>query len=79
LLDTPTPEWGGTGVTHDWELAHAIAEETRVLLAGGLTPENVAQAIQQVQPWGVDVSSGVETAKQKDSTKIRAFIRNVRA
>jgi len=79
LLDTPTPEWGGTGVTHDWELAHAIAEETRVLLAGGLTPENVAQAIQQVQPWGVDVSSGVETAKQKDSTKIRAFIKNVRA
>ncbi len=79
LLDTPTPEWGGTGVTHDWELAHAIATETRILLAGGLTPENVAQAIRQVQPWGVDVSSGVETDRHKDTHKIHAFIENVRA
>ncbi len=79
LLDTPTPQWGGTGVTHDWELASSIAQETRILLAGGLTPENVAMAIQQVQPWGVDVSSGVETQKQKDNSKIRAFIENVRA
>ncbi|GAC1640008.1 MAG: bifunctional indole-3-glycerol-phosphate synthase TrpC/phosphoribosylanthranilate isomerase TrpF [Ktedonobacteraceae bacterium] len=79
LLDTPTPEWGGTGITHDWELAHTIAKETRILLAGGLTPENVAQALYQVQPWGVDVSSGVETHKQKDMYKIRAFIENVRS
>ena len=79
LLDTPTPEWGGIGVAHDWELASTIAQETRILLAGGLTPENVAQALQQVQPWGVDVSSGVETQKQKDNSKIRAFIENVRA
>ncbi len=79
LLDTPTPQWGGTGVTHDWELASTIARETPILLAGGLTSENVAQAIQQVQPWGVDVSSGVETHKQKDSSKIRAFLENVRA
>ncbi len=78
LLDTPTTDWGGTGMTHDWELAHAIAQETRILLAGGLTPENVAQALQQVDPWGVDVSSGVETDKQKDSGKIQAFIENAR-
>ncbi len=79
LLDTPTPNWGGTGVAHDWELARTIAQETRILLAGGLTPENVAQALQQVCPWGVDVSSGVETSKQKDNSKIRTFLENVRA
>ena len=78
LLDTPTPDWGGTGITHDWGLATTIAKETRILLAGGLTPENVVQALQQVHPWGVDVSSGVETHKQKDDSKIRAFIENVR-
>ncbi|GAC1693496.1 MAG: phosphoribosylanthranilate isomerase [Ktedonobacteraceae bacterium] len=78
LLDTPTPEWGGTGMIHDWDLASTIAQETHILLAGGLTSENVAQALQQVQPWGVDVSSGVETNKQKDNRKIRAFLENVR-
>ncbi len=50
LLDTPTAQWGGTGLTHDWELARSIAQETPILLAGGLTPENVAEAIQQVPP-----------------------------
>jgi indole-3-glycerol phosphate synthase/phosphoribosylanthranilate isomerase/anthranilate synthase/indole-3-glycerol phosphate synthase/phosphoribosylanthranilate isomerase len=79
LLDTPTPDWGGTGMAHDWELASTIAKETRILLAGGLTPENIAQALQQVHPWGVDVSSGVETNKQKDNSKIRTFIANVRS
>jgi phosphoribosylanthranilate isomerase len=78
LLDTPATQWGGTGVTHDWELARSIAQEIPILLAGGLTPENVAEAIQQVSPWGIDVSSGVETHKHKDSNKIRAFIENVR-
>ena len=78
LLDTPTLSWGGTGATHDWELARTAAQETPILLAGGLTPENVAEALRQVHPWGVDVSSGVETDKQKDVGKIRAFIRNVR-
>ncbi len=78
LLDTPTPAWGGSGVTHDWSTARAVAQETPVLLAGGLTPENVVDAIQQVHPWGVDVSSGVETNGIKNVGKIRAFIENVR-
>lgn len=79
LLDTPTPEWGGTGVTHDWERAHRAAQRSRILLAGGLTAENVAEAIHVVSPWGVDVSSGIETNKQKDANKIRAFIAQVRS
>ncbi len=78
LLDTPTTQWGGTGVTHNLKLAHSIAQEIPILLAGGLTLENVAEAIQQVSPWGLDVSSGVETDKQKDVGKIRTFIENVR-
>lgn len=79
LLDTPTPGWGGSGTTHDWSLARAAAQGQRVFLAGGLHPENVANAISQVRPWGVDVSSGVETNKVKDEAKIRAFLRQVRA
>lgn len=78
LLDTPTNAWGGTGETHDWELARSIAQATPIILAGGLTPDNVQSAITHVQPWGVDVSSGIETNKQKDITKIHAFIQNVR-
>ena len=78
LLDTPTPDWGGTGVTHDWELARLAAQEARILLAGGLTVENVADAIRQVHPWGIDVSSGVETNKQKDTNKIQAFLSTIR-
>lgn len=78
LLDTPTPSWGGTGETHNWQLARSIAQELPILLAGGLTSKNVAEAITQVRPWGVDVSSGVETNKVKDSTKIFAFIEHVR-
>ncbi len=78
LLDTPAPGWGGSGITHDWTLARAASQEAPMLLAGGLTPENVAAAIQQVHPWGVDVSSGVETNGLKDTSKIRAFIKNVR-
>ena len=78
LLDTPTPQWGGTGATHDWSLARTVAQETPILLAGGLTPENIKEAISHISPWGVDVSSGVETNGQKDVEKIRAFIQNVR-
>jgi len=78
LLDTPTHKWGGTGETHECNLARTIAQETSILLAGGLTPENVADAIVQVHPWGVDVSSGVETNGHKDVKKIQTFIQNVR-
>ncbi len=78
LLDTPTPDWGGTGMTHDWELARLAAQEARIILAGGLTAENSADAIRQVRPWGIDVSSGVETNKQKDNHKIQAFLAAIR-
>ncbi|HEU5381350.1 MAG TPA: bifunctional indole-3-glycerol-phosphate synthase TrpC/phosphoribosylanthranilate isomerase TrpF [Ktedonobacteraceae bacterium] len=78
LLDTPTPGWGGSGEMHDWRVARQAAQQQRIILAGGLTPDNVAEALAQVRPWGVDVSSGVETARIKDGTKIRAFIERVR-
>jgi len=78
LLDTPTGKWGGSGKTHDWVLAQTIAKQTPIFLAGGLTPENVGEAIQQVHPWGVDVSSGVETNGKKDIKKIRTFVENAR-
>ena len=79
LIDTPTPDWGGTGRTSNWDLAHQAAQRSKILLAGGLTVDNVRTAIQQVQPWGVDVSSGVETNKQKDRQKIAAFVAQVRS
>jgi len=70
---------GGTGARFNWDLAkQAIADggSRRVLLAGGLTPENVAEAVEQVQPYGLDVSSGVESAPgRKDRDKVRRFIR----
>lgn len=72
---------GGTGATFDWDLAvHACSLGTPVVLAGGLNPENIAAAIERVQPYAVDVSSGVESAPgQKDHAKIAAFINNARA
>lgn len=70
--------YGGAGVVADWEQAQALARELPILLAGGLHPTNVRDAIQTVQPWGVDVSSGIETAGTKDSTKIQTFITNAR-
>jgi phosphoribosylanthranilate isomerase len=75
LLDAHVPgSYGGTGVLADWEHAAKLASQRPIMLAGGLTPENVGSAIQQVRPWGVDVSSGVETSGVKDSAKIRAFV-----
>jgi phosphoribosylanthranilate isomerase len=75
LLDTPVVGmWGGTGAVGDWSLARELARLHPTLLAGGLTPENVSAAIQAVQPWGVDVSSGVETNGTKDTAKIQAFL-----
>ncbi|HUO60345.1 MAG TPA: phosphoribosylanthranilate isomerase [Candidatus Acidoferrales bacterium] len=79
LFDTPSPIHGGSGKTFDWSLLRGVREQlqgrTPFYLAGGLSPENVADAIAQVEPDGVDVCSGVERAPGcKDHEKIRAFI-----
>ncbi len=77
LLDSPTP---GSGRVFDWSLAEGAPDGGRVILAGGLTADNVADAIARVRPWGVDVSSGVEREPgYKDPRKLRAFIANARA
>jgi phosphoribosylanthranilate isomerase len=77
LLDTKADgHYGGTGTTYPWPAVRAVAAEA--LLAGGLTPANVGEAIQTARPWGVDVSSGVETDRVKDPALIRAFISEVR-
>jgi phosphoribosylanthranilate isomerase len=82
LLDSyVSGQSGGTGVLFNWNLARlAVDAGARVILAGGLTPENVAEAVRQVAPYGVDVSSGVEsTPGRKDHAKVRAFIREAKA
>ena len=67
---------GGTGKTFDWSMAKLVSGNQRIILAGGLTSDNVNSAINTVQPWAVDVSSGVETDGQKDELKVRNFINN---
>jgi phosphoribosylanthranilate isomerase len=71
---------GGTGCVHDWDLSRKIAEETELplILAGGLKPENVQEAIRAVSPYAVDTASGVETSGKKDAVKIKSFIEEVR-
>jgi len=79
--------YGGTGVRADWSAAAELAKRYPLLLAGGLTPENVAEAVRQVKPWGVDVASGVEVPPQlggkaspgvKDAGRMKAFVQAVR-
>lgn len=70
--------YGGSGVTADWSAAAELAKRYPLLLAGGLTPGNVADAVRQVRPWGVDVASGVESAAgEKDVSKMKAFVQAV--
>jgi len=69
---------GGTGTSFPWELAMPIAVRRRIVVAGGLTAENVAQCIATVRPFGVDVRNGIETDGRKDIAKMQAFVRAVR-
>jgi len=80
VVDAAVPgAYGGTGVTADWEVARDVACACPVLLAGGLTPDNVGVAIRAVQPLGVDVSSGVELGKgKKDHERLKAFVTQAR-
>jgi phosphoribosylanthranilate isomerase len=77
LIDSPVP---GSGEVFDWSLAEGAPSNRRLLLAGGLTPDNVAEAIDRVRPWGVDVSSGVEsTPGHKDPLKVSRFVAHAKA
>lgn len=85
LLDTFNGKFGGTGEVHDWEFSATLVKELDipVILAGGLSPTNVAEAVRKVKPYAVDVSSGVETDGRKDGKKdcekIRNFIKEVKS
>ena len=77
MIDSPSP---GSGQVFDWSLAEEVPSDVRLILAGGLTPENVAEAIGQVRPWGVDVATGVEREPgRKDPRRLRAFIAAAKA
>lgn len=77
LIDAPNP---GSGQLFDWSLTGEVPASVRLILAGGLTPENVAEAIAAVQPWAVDVATGVESVSgRKDARKLRAFIAAAKA
>ena len=71
--------YGGSGITADWNGTAELAKKYPLLLAGGLTSENVAEAVRKVKPWGVDVASGVESAPgEKDPSQMKAFVTAVR-
>lgn len=75
VLDAPSAGYGGSGTTFDWSLVAEVARELPVVLAGGLTPENVAEAVRTVRPFAVDVASGVESAPGvKDAERMRLFL-----
>ena len=82
LVDAKVPGMlGGTGVGFDWELVRGLAAERRLVLAGGLRPDNVARAVALVRPWGVDAASGVQTdhdARRKDAERVRRFVQAAR-
>ena len=77
LLDAPSP---GSGKVFDWSVAGDAPDSMKLILAGGLTPENVGNAVEEVRPWGVDVASGVEKEPgRKDPMKVKRFIENAKA
>jgi len=79
LLDSDSPGYGGSGTGFDWSVASEVARELPVLLAGGLRPDNVADAVRTVRPLGVDVASGVESAPGvKDVARMELFIRRAK-
>jgi phosphoribosylanthranilate isomerase len=79
LLDTKYGDtYGGSGRVFDWQLLNDITQKYQVMVAGGLSPKNVGQLIQRAKPWGVDVSSGVESIGEKSWRRIKAFIKVVR-
>jgi phosphoribosylanthranilate isomerase len=80
LLDTFTPDvFGGTGLIFNWDIAAYAKQFGRIILAGGLTPDNIEEAITRVRPYGVDVSSGVEAGKgRKDHDKMESFIKRAK-
>jgi phosphoribosylanthranilate isomerase len=82
LLDAKSQGLGGSGIRFDWSLARGLAASRRLILAGGLDPDNVIEAIRSVRPWGLDVASGVERAgdaRRKDPERVARFIAEARA